>query len=69
MSHLFATVMLAFSMTVPAQSKTLSGLYPENFRDTIDGKPTALYVLKNENGMEACVTNYGARLVSLMTPN
>ena len=61
--------MLAFSMTVPAQSKTLSGLYPENFRDTIDGKPTALYVLKNENGMEACVTNYGARLVSLMTPN
>ena len=69
MSHLFATVMLAFSMTVPAQSKTLSGLYPENFCDTIDGKPTALYVLKNENGMEACVTNYGARLVSLMTPN
>lgn len=69
MRHLFATVMLAFSMTAPAQSKTLSGLCPENFCDTIDGKPTALYVLKNENGMEACVTNYGARLVSLMTPN
>lgn len=48
MRHLFATVMLAFSMTAPAQSKTLSGLCPENFCDTIDGKPTALYVLKNE---------------------
>ena len=48
MKHILATVMLAFSMTAPAQSKTLSGLCPENFRDTIDGKPTALYVLKNE---------------------
>lgn len=48
---------------------TVSGLQPSNFSATVQGKPTALYVLKNRNGMEACVTNYGARLVSLMVPN
>lgn len=69
MRHIFTTAMLVLSLTALAQSKTLSGLNPENFRDTIDGKPTALYVLRNDNGMEACVTNYGARLVSLMAPN
>jgi aldose 1-epimerase len=36
------------------------------FQSTIDGKLTDLFVLKNSNGMMASVTNYGARLVSLM---
>lgn len=48
---------------------TKSGLKPENFTDTIEGKPTALYVVKNDNGLEACITNYGGRLVSLMVPD
>ena len=30
--------------------------------------PTTLCVLTNKNGMEACITNLGARLVSLMVP-
>ena len=30
--------------------------------------PTTLCVLANKNGMEACITNLGARLVSLMVP-
>lgn len=47
---------------------TLSGLDPENFVSEVDGKPTALYVLKNSKGMEACVTNFGGRIVSLMVP-
>lgn len=38
------------------------------FRDTIDGKTTGLYVLKNKNNMQACFTNYGGRLVSLLVP-
>ena len=49
-------------------SVTLSGLDPERFVSTVEGKPTALYVLTN-NHMEACITNYGARVVSLMTPD
>lgn len=31
--------------------------------------PTQLFVLENENGMEACITNLGGRLVSLMVPD
>lgn len=49
--------------------KTLSGLDPKNFEGEVDGKPTALYVLKNSAGMEACVTNFGGRVVSIMVPD
>src|SRR5215831_18885558 len=38
------------------------------FQQTIDGKQTNLYVLKNKN-IEAAITNYGARVVSLLVPN
>lgn len=41
----------------------------ENFSATIDGKKTSLYILKNKNGMQAAITNYGGRLVSLMVPD
>lgn len=59
----------ATSTTATAQTTTLSGLAPERFDTLIDGKPTALYTLTNSKGMEACITNYGARLVSLMEPD
>lgn len=39
------------------------------FEKTIDGKKTDLFVLKNKNGMEAAITNYGGRLVSLLVPD
>lgn len=38
------------------------------FEKTIDNKKTDLYILKNKNGMEAAITNYGGRLVSLLVP-
>lgn len=40
----------------------------EGFQDTIDGKPTDLYVLKNKD-IEAAITNYGGRIVSLLIPD
>lgn len=49
--------------------QTLSGLKKADFETTVDGKNTALYVLKNKNGIEVCVTNYGGRIVSVMTPD
>ncbi len=55
--------------TQPKTEYTLSGLEPKNFVDTINGKATALYVLKNQNGMEVCVTNFGGRIVSVMVPD
>lgn len=39
------------------------------FDATIDGKQTALYTLKNANGMQLSITNYGGRFVSLMVPD
>lgn len=48
---------------------TVSGLNPVKFDSTINGKQTALYTLKNANGMEVCITNYGARVVSLVVPD
>lgn len=33
------------------------------------GKKTRLITMTNKNGMEACITNYGARVVSLCVPD
>ena len=48
---------------------TLSGLDAAKFDTVINEKPVGLYILKNEAGMEACVTNFGGRVVSLMVPD
>lgn len=48
---------------------TLSGLNIRDFQTEIDGQLTNLFVLKNDSGMEVCITNYGARVVSLMVPD
>ena len=60
---------LLFACGEKKEDVTLSGLKPADFVSTVDGKPTALYVLKNKNGAEACVTNWGGRLVSVMVPD
>ena len=48
---------------------TKSGLNPENFKSEYRGEPTALYTLTNAEGAEACITNFGGRVVSLMVPD
>ena len=50
-------------------AETVSGLNPAKFDSTINGKKTALYTLANKNGMEVCITNFGARVVSLVVPD
>ena len=40
----------------------------KDFQKTIDGKATNLYNIKN-NGIEVAITNYGARIVSLIVPD
>lgn len=39
------------------------------FAKTINGKQTHLYILKNKQGMEAAITNYGGRIVSVLVPD
>ncbi|WP_044095010.1 aldose epimerase family protein [Bacteroides sp. HPS0048] len=48
---------------------TGSGLLQSNFQTEVDGKKTDLYVLRNANNMEVCVTNFGGRIVSVMVPD
>jgi len=48
---------------------TASGLNPAAFDTVINEKPVKLFTLKNHNGMEVCITNFGGRVVSLMVPD
>ncbi|MDE6339175.1 MAG: galactose mutarotase, partial [Muribaculaceae bacterium] len=48
---------------------TKSGLDPKNFETVVNGDSTSLVTLKNEAGMEVCITNYGGRIVSIMVPD
>ncbi|MCC9134903.1 aldose epimerase family protein [Pontibacter silvestris] len=41
----------------------------EDFQQTIDGKQTDLYILKNKNNVQAAITNYGGRVISLLVPD
>lgn len=48
---------------------TLSGLEAANFSKHIDGKETMLCILTNKQGAELTITNYGAKIVSIMVPD
>lgn len=71
---LIACIAIAMLSSCTAQKSnenlTESGLNPAKFDTIIDGtKAVKLYTLKNENGMEVCVTNFGGRIVSIMVPD
>jgi aldose 1-epimerase len=40
-----------------------------DFETLIDGKPTRLFTMENENGMVVTLTNYGAKIVSIFVPD
>ena len=46
-----------------------SGLKQSNFQAELNGKKTSLFILKNKNNMEVCLTNFGGRIVSVMVPD
>ena len=39
------------------------------FGQTPDGAPVEIFTLRNQHGMEACITNYGGIVTSLKTPD
>ncbi|MFA6831391.1 MAG: aldose epimerase family protein [Bacteroidaceae bacterium] len=68
----FSLLLLFISLLVGCQSKqkTSLSLLPETaFDSIIDGKQVALYTLQNKMGITMQVTNYGARVVSIWTPD
>jgi aldose 1-epimerase len=59
------------SITSAMTDSTTSITLPPSagFEKTIDGKQAHLYILKNKNGIQAAITNYGAHLISLAVPD
>lgn len=64
-----AAALLFSACTSGEPALTKSGLDPAAFDTTINEKPVKLYTLKNANGMEVCITNFGGRVVSIMVPD
>ncbi len=66
------SVLILFIMITSAcseQTDSLSKVKREDFQTVVDGKNTDLFVLKNKNGLEMTVTNYGARVVEFFAPD
>lgn len=66
---LISFLLLMFSSCKPDKDKAIKLLSTDDFTRTIDNRKTSLYTLQNENGLTLQVTNYGARIVSLWTPD
>lgn len=70
----FISLLCACSQPKTQEVFTVSGLNPADFDttyvDQLKGeKSVSLYTLKNANGMEVCITNFGGRIVSIMVPD
>ena len=66
---LLSAAVMVMSCGQEKTTLTKSGLDPENFVAERDGAKTILHTLTNEAGLEVCVTNFGARIVSIMVPD
>ena len=63
------TVLMAGCTATTKEELTESGLKRSDFQTEVNGEKTDLFVLKNKNKMEVCVTNFGGRIVSVMVPD
>ena len=66
---LVCTVLMAGCTATTKEELTESGLKRSDFQTEVDGEKTDLFVLKNKNNMEVCITNFGGRIVSIMVPD
>jgi aldose 1-epimerase len=63
-----ATILFACACSSPSETNR-AGISKEAFEVSMDGKNVTLFTLKNKNGAEMCVTNFGAKVVSLFVPD
>ena len=66
---MWALSALLLASCATGEKPTASGLLNSNFQTEVDGKKTDLFVLRNANNMEVCITNFGGRIVSVMVPD
>jgi len=66
-------VALAASLAMPVlaekSAEMAKSMEKKVFGTTADGKTAELYTLKNKNGMQVSITNFGATVVSIMVPD
>ena len=51
------------------ETQRVCGLKKEDFQTTVNGKKTDLYILRNKEGTEVAITNYGGAIVAIMVPD
>ena len=56
-------------MTNTDKVQNVCGLKREDFQTRINGKETDLYILRNKEGNEVAITNYGGAIVAIMVPD
>ena len=61
--------LLAFGQAGARQTARITGKVQTQPFGSVDGRQVFSYILKNKNGIEARLTNYGATLVSLSAPD
>ena len=50
-------------------TENICGLKREDFQTTVNGQKTDLFVLKNAQGNEVAITNFGGAIVAIMVPD
>ena len=56
-------------MTSPVKPGSTPVLDAGRFQGELDGRPVALYTLRNSRGMVVCITNYGAKIEQILVPD
>lgn len=56
-------------MNNTTETENICGLKRSDFQTTISGKQTDLYILKNSQGNEVAITNYGGAIVAIIVPD
>jgi aldose 1-epimerase len=64
-----AALLSLMCVTTAAETLPYVALQADRFRAVIDGKPVGLYTLRNRNGAEVRITNYGARIEQVLVPD
>ncbi len=67
--HLILIIIAALCMQSETQKEIDMPYSKADFERVVDGKPTSLFTMKNENGMVVTLTNYGAKIVSIYVPD
>ena len=66
---LVCAILMVGCTATTKEELTESGLKRSDFQTEVNGEKTDLFVLKNKNNMEVCITNFGGRIVSVMVPD